>query len=211
MALALALAPAVAAMAVPAQDFPVTPGSTLTGEVITEVFPATGGQRILRETGRGEATILETAPGEITFTAKSETADRGGISFSFRLRQGNDGIWREMLADSHIAVTPGGRITGLNDSGSDLIILSGLASQEWVQLEIRHQPHPFGPEGEPPDLAELVDLRFHFDLRAPSKAAAAPLPEKDSNACRQIQWQTRASPNIFGGGVDLIRVPVCIP
>lgn len=184
--------------------FPPDSDMAFSGRMVIETWPISGGTILHSDSGTATASITGDN-GAIILAGEGSVGEQGGIRFSFRLEQGADNIWRELTDDSLVSLSAGGRLNGVADHGAELVTMTGLVGSDRFHLEILNRPHPYA-EDQPQDYA----LRIHFDLTRPHEDSTEE-QGRDPGTCRQIQWQTRSVPNLFGGGMDLIRAPVCLP
>lgn len=124
-----------------------------------------------------------------------------GEGFTFGVPGKQQGLsWQAAFADASLLIKANGEVDGKMVSAGKEITWDGHLFDDKLLLDIRIKY--LASEG---DIPESSILATRLDLVNPASSE----PGSTGSGCEVIVWQTRPVFNIYGGGVDLISVPVC--
>lgn len=184
---------------------PVTEGS-YTGLVEVEVVGPDGAS-ILSDWGRAEATFAFGKDGSIQITLTGTIDEDGDNGFGFELLPSGEG-WSENTDAHSFAMTRDGVMSGEGNAPDNIVTWNGQTDADNFVLET--EVTLLQPTANGMDAGTVFIFSYDLDAeRAPEKSDAA---ATDNDAgCSRIEWRLQVSPNLFGGGMDLISVPHCVP
>lgn len=169
-----------------------------------------------RDSGRAGARLEHLADGRMRMVVSGSIAQEGDAGFVVEGAVDDDG-WSATHEGVQLNLAPNGRLHGGGRIGHQLMDLQGSVDADRFSLETTIEL------AEPSGGGFPAGTRFSFEYalervaaapsaedaeRGPEGAGARTSPELDD--CKRIDWRLRNVPNLSGGAMSLVRVPVCV-
>lgn len=202
----MAMALVVSGSASAQDDAPPVTEGRYTGSVEVEAI-GPDGSSILTDRGHAEANFAFGEGGKMQIVLRGAIAEDGDNGFEFELLPSETG-WTETSEDYIVNLSREGTMTGEGKSPGNTVAWSGQLDADSFLLETEVTL------AEPTDkgMAAGTVFIFSYDLDAERSREDNDLEGTgEAGNCSRIEWRIQASPNLFGGGMDLIQVPHCVP
>lgn len=168
-----------------------------------------------QDTGRAGARLEQLEDGRMRMVVSGSISQEGDAGFVMEgaLDQGG---WSATHDDVQLSLTPDGRLRGGGRIGDQLLDLQGSVDAGRFNLETTIELAEASGGGFP------AGTRFSFQYALERVAAQEPddaAGQEDAAAretaapggdCKKIVWRLRNVPNLSGGPMSLVRVPVCV-
>lgn len=168
-----------------------------------------------QDAGRAGARLEQIGDGRMRMAVSGSIAQEGDAGF---VMEGavDEGGWSATHEGVQLTLSPDGHLQGGGSIGNQLLELDGAVDPERFTLETTIELTGASGGGFPPG----TRFTFRYALErvaepAPDETTAvAETAEKESDDrrgdCRKVVWRLRNVPNLSGGAMSLVRVPVCV-
>ncbi len=170
------------------------------------------GTLIASDSGVANAVIELSDENELMVRVTGNINENGDNGLIFQLDADDQG-WSRNSGDQHFAITMDGGIIGQEHTAETLTHWTGTISPDGLQLKTRIE---FIGSGS--SLAHGGDVfSFSYNLapvpnEAPQENVLSGQEREESDEeCTRVEWRLQATPNIWGGAMDMISVPHCVP
>ena len=148
--------------------------------------------------GTGSFHVSHTAGDSVTLALICNLSGGDGFNFGIPGKQ-SGAAWSADFSNGGFAIDPRGAISGLTQREDQELSWNGHLFDDRLMLDVRIKY--LKQEGS---ITAGSIIHTHLDLvRSRGDNSATP------NGCSIVVWETRPVFNLYGGGVDLIQVPVC--
>ncbi len=171
------------------------------GTVEVEIFPPGSDHRTRFDWGEATASFALQDDGQMAVVVNASIEDENDAGFHLLLEPSGDGGWQGVIEEWTFAISPEGKISGNTQSIGQQINITGNRTPDEIELDLILTITDDAVEaGLPPG------SRFAFEYTLRRQGASG-----DSMAeCARIGWRMQATPNLWGGAMDMISVPYCI-
>jgi len=150
--------------------------------------------------GEGTFNVGSVSGDSVTLALVCELSSGDGFSFGIPGKQAGR-EWSASFDTGSFAIQENGVMSGKMQTGEQEISWDGQLFDDRVMLDVKLKY--IKQQGS---ITEGSIIATHLDL---SRAGAEVNPGTGVSGCRNIVWETRSVFNLYSGGVDIIRVPVC--
>ncbi len=170
------------------------------------------GSIIVADSGQAEAVFRLTDDGGLMLVVTGSIDQDGDNGLVFQLLPDDNG-WSRRGEEQNFAIGTDGRIVGQEWAADRMISWSGTVSPETMALETRIEFTEDAGSGAQSGTA----FSFRYMLAATEvdqvekEIPSANDPAKMDEKCSRVEWRLQAVPNIWGGAMDMISVPHCVP
>lgn len=179
-------------------------GDPFTGRIEAVIdLPESAGADIIRDRGRGSAQFVDIGEGKVRLVLSGHIKKEGDADFVVDGTYDETG-WRGHADGVTVQMTSHGTISGGGEQPARHLSFDGQASKNKFDLTVAFSLTTATENGLPPETV----IQFHYDLERNEAGRETETGSADRD-CARIVWQLR---NIagFSGGMQLIRVPVCV-
>lgn len=148
--------------------------------------------------GKGSFSLSSVLGDSVTLALICELTSGDGFSFGMPGKQ-SDIAWSAKFDSGSFAIQENGIMSGSIQAGDQEVSWDGQLFTDRIMLDVKLKY--LKQQGSITAGSIVVT---HLDL-SHSRGDA----NEDANGCRTIVWENRSVFNIYNGGVDIMRVPVC--
>ncbi|MCL7987127.1 hypothetical protein M8998_04130 [Sphingobacterium sp. lm-10] len=157
-----------------------------------ETFPSVEGEGSFNITNVSGDSVM------VALICRLSTGD--GFSFGIPGKQSGK-AWSASFDTGNLVIQENGGMSGLMQTDKQEISWDGILLTNKMVLDVKIKY--LKQEG---NITEGSIINTHLDLARSGHEGVT-----TNNGCRVIVWETRSVFNIYSGGVDILRVPVCHP
>ncbi|WP_407353218.1 hypothetical protein [Luteimonas sp. R10] len=179
-------------------------GDPYLGEVRVRVDAPEEAHAGSSDRGRGSAHFME-EDGKTRFVVAGSFGEAGDAGFTV------DGAyegqaWVSESGGVRLEIGPDGTIAGGGIAHPHRLEFSGNVSETRLELDVDLETLEANPNGLPAG----TRFAFHYDLERGTEEPPGDAGGNDAEAaCNRIEWRLKNVPNLSGGAMGLVRVPVC--
>lgn len=181
--------------------------SRYSGIVTVEVFKPDG-SRQHSDRGDAEMVITADASGQLDLSLIGNIKEANDAGFAVSLIPVEEGGYSVSDEQLHFDIDAEGAIGGRLETSNQSVVYGGRIAAGSLLLETEVTLTAANPHG----LEAGTLFVFTHDLDREREAEAAP-PAQAGEAlddCARVVWQLRLVPNLSGGPMGMVQVPVCV-
>ena len=150
--------------------------------------------------GTGSFSLGKVAGDNVTIALVCKLSSGDGFNFAIPGKQNNKS-WSSSSNGGNFAIKENGNIAGKFRSASQEITWTGMLFTDRMMLDVKIKYLK-----KQDNITAGSIIATHLDLY---RSVAKTTKSSGSKGCRTIVWENRSVFNLYTGGVDMIRVPVC--
>lgn len=168
-----------------------------------------------QDSGRAGARLEQAGDGRMRMVVSGSIAQEGDAGFVVEGAVDEDG-WTASHEGVQLHLAPDGRLRGGGRLGHQLLDLQGSVDAERFSLETTIELAEASGGGFPAGTRFTFQYTLERVAEPPivDEAAGQETRASPNNAemgdCKRIDWRLRNVPNLSGGAMSLVRVPVCV-
>ena len=182
-------------------------GSRYSGIVTVEIFRPDG-SRLRSDRGDAEMVITAESGGHLDLSLVASIREANDAGFAVSLTPIEEGGYTVVDEQLNFDIGPEGEISGQLETSDQSIIYGGRLAAESLLLESEIRLATANPHG----LEAGTRFVFTHQLDREREPEAVPPSQaaKDLDDCAEVVWRLRLVPNLSGGPMGMVRVPVCV-
>lgn len=177
-----------------------------TGRLELSVFSPEG-KKLFNQSGHADMQLGLSPANMLDLTLKGNLTEDGHMTITARLEPDGAGGWVDTGDQLKIFISPEGAISGRGVKDSTEIIYSGQVTDVRFELSMVATFIKEDESGAPVGTHMLHEFSLQRKQLAKARREAAPA----GGECERIVMQPRTVANVYGGAMDMIMVPVCMP
>lgn len=170
------------------------------------------GSLLVSEKGKASASFTLTDQQGLSVNLTGTIDKDGDNGLTFQLTRSDTG-WKREVENQNFHISTVGKITGEERTPESITNWTGTADADGVQLETRIEF--IGNTSSAPEPGTVFSFTYKLlpEIRNPHLESTSPANSTigSDHKCSRIEWRLQAVPNIWGGAMDMISVPHCVP